>query len=272
MFLTLSAYQRLLISHKVSVVIMKKYTQISSGAVVNMSDDWYDIADLEHFWIRRRLRVFERLCPWFKNFSAQSAEVGCGQGTWQRQVELNYGKKVDGFDLNEYALKSNICCESELFCYNIHDKAERFFQKYQTIFMFDVIEHIDDEKEFIKAALFHLKPGGRLIVNVPASMGLYSEYDTAVGHLRRYSIHDMAALEKALELDIESVTYWGLSLYPVLIIRKMLMKNVDKKSIIKKGFEPPGKLMNKLLMYYSKLEIIPQQLCGTSVMAVFKKI
>lgn len=52
----------------------------------------------------------------------------------------------------------------------------------------NVLEHIRDDKKEIIIALSKLKKNGYLIVLVPAHNNLYSNFDKAVGHFRRYEI------------------------------------------------------------------------------------
>ena len=60
-------------------------------------------------------------------------------------------------------------------------------ESFDTIIYIDVLEHIlEDKKELLKAT-FYLKPSGHLIVLSPAFQFLYSPFDKAVGHYRRYT-------------------------------------------------------------------------------------
>ena len=54
------------------------------------------------------------------------------------------------------------------------------------VFTLDVLEHIQDDAEAARAIASKLKPGGRLLVYVPAFPVLYSSMDKKVGHFRRY--------------------------------------------------------------------------------------
>jgi SAM-dependent methyltransferase len=58
---------------------------------------------------------------------------------------------------------------------------------FDTILYIDVLEHIRDDYAEAAAAFAHLRPGGRLIVLVPAHQFLFSPFDAAIGHHRRYS-------------------------------------------------------------------------------------
>ena len=67
-------------------------------------------------------------------------------------------------------------------------------QYYDTILYIDVLEHIKDDKEEMEAAAARLNPGGYLVVLSPAFNFLYSEFDKAIGHHRRYTKKDLLNL------------------------------------------------------------------------------
>ncbi len=58
---------------------------------------------------------------------------------------------------------------------------------YDTIVYIDVLEHIKDDKEELKTAIKHLKKDGVLIVLSPAHQWLFTPFDKAIGHYRRYN-------------------------------------------------------------------------------------
>lgn len=60
-------------------------------------------------------------------------------------------------------------------------------EKFDSILYIDVIEHIEDAESELELALKYLKPGGYLIILVPAYNFLYNEFDKAIGHYRRYN-------------------------------------------------------------------------------------
>jgi SAM-dependent methyltransferase len=59
-------------------------------------------------------------------------------------------------------------------------------RRFDTILYIDVLEHIEDDKSELTRAVRLLRPGGRLIILAPAHQALYSRYDQALGHYRRY--------------------------------------------------------------------------------------
>lgn len=60
-------------------------------------------------------------------------------------------------------------------------------ERFHTILYIDVLEHIEDEAGELQRVVRHLEPGGRLVILSPAHQFLFSPFDSAIGHFRRYS-------------------------------------------------------------------------------------
>lgn len=245
---------------------------LSPAAAVNMGDHWFAVARLNHFWIERRFQVLRKMAAETRWSGLVAAEIGCGNGLLQRQCEDAFGIRVDGFDLNEAALAQNIARRSLVACYNVFDRLPELRERYDIIFLFDVIEHIEDHAAFVAATLFHLKPGGQLIVNVPANQDLFSEYDLAAGHVRRYHPAELRTLLEAAGLKTKAWTYWGFGMVPFLVARRWFLKGkTDPDEILRDGFNPGSALINALLRGISRMELIPQHRSGSSLMFVAVK-
>ncbi len=249
----------------------REINYVSTPMAVSMADKWFEIATTKHFWIRRRFEVTQKLAGDLMQNAKEMAEIGCGNGLLQKQIEEKYGRVVTGCDLNEYALRRNVSEKSPLLCYNIFDKSESLRGKFDLIFLFDVLEHIMEEGQFLDAVKFHLAPGGKILVNVPAGQWAFSSYDRAAGHVRRYSIKMMRAAAESQGLKVTDWTYWGLPLLPPLIVRKVLLGGeTDQDKIISKGFDPRSKFVDGCMAVLSKCEPIPQKIVGTSLLAVLQ--
>jgi SAM-dependent methyltransferase len=70
-------------------------------------------------------------------------------------------------------------------------------RRFDCILYVDVLEHIEADRAELRAAAAHLKPGGRLVVLCPAHPLLYTAFDKAIGHYRRYT----KAMYRAIEPD-----------------------------------------------------------------------
>lgn len=237
-----------------------------------MADRWFEIASIGHFWVRRRFAVLQRLAGHRISGARELAEIGCGHGLLQRQIEDAYGREVTGFDLNEHALKQNVSRLSKVYCYDIFQRDQALHHRFDAIFLFDVLEHISDESQFLQALLFHLAPGGTLIINVPAGKWAYSSYDVAAGHVRRYSIETLQKAVCANGFSLQEWSYWGLPLIPALLLRKIwLLGKRDQNKIITAGFDSRSSAIDKMMELISRCEWLPQKVLGTSLMAVFSR-
>jgi SAM-dependent methyltransferase len=250
----------------------RNITYLSPPAKVSMADRYYEISSLDHFWVRRRFEVLRTLAGNLPPSAQEIAEIGCGHGLLQRQIEDAYDREVAGFDLNEFALKRNLSRWSPISCYDIHQRDPSLRRRFDLIFLFDVLEHIDEENRFLSALLFHLAPTGKLVVNVPAGEWAYSSYDRADGHVRRYSIRSLSDVVGRNNLEFEKWSYWGLPLLPAVALRKLwLVGKRDEREIVSAGFDSRTKTINTLMGLLSQCEFIPQKLVGSSLMAVLRQ-
>lgn len=87
---------------------------------------------------------------------------------------------------------------------------------FDSVLYIDVLEHIEDDKAELAQAFRLLRPGGHLIVLAPALQALYSPFDKAIGHYRRYDRESLQAcsppsarLEKLEYLDCVGLTASG---------------------------------------------------------------
>jgi SAM-dependent methyltransferase len=251
---------------------MDEVIYLSHPAPVHMADEWFKIASGAHFWIRRRFDVLRKLAKNIPIRGQKMGEIGCGYGLVQKQVEEHYGIKVDGFDLNADALRDSVARNHSRFCYDVFECNPRLAAQYDLLALFDVLEHIEQEKPFLEAVLYHLKPGGHLLINVPALMTFYSAYDKVVGHQRRYSMPSLHAACTEVGLKRVVVTYWGLPLVPFLWLRNLrVSRQKDPQRVIQVGYKPPNQLANQFLNAWCRLELVPQRLLGTSLMAIYRK-
>ncbi|HKT20748.1 MAG TPA: class I SAM-dependent methyltransferase [Stellaceae bacterium] len=249
---------------------------LSTTAQTDFTEVWYDIADENHFWLRWRFAFFLRE---IRRLSLDPAlpmtglDVGCGHGAVGRQLAAQTAWQADGCDLNQAALALHSASARRVFYYDINDRYPSLREKYDFLVMFDVIEHIEKTRPFLEAAIYHLKPGGHVFVNVPACQRLYSRYDVAAGHYRRY---DKPLLREQFEeagLEVRSMHYWGAFLLPALAARKLIVDGKNASDdIIRTGFHPPNRFASTLLSVALACEnLLPPLPVGSSLLAVARK-
>ena len=251
---------------------------LSPAAEIAFPDQWYEIMDERHFWMKWRTRAFLGQCKAISistETPASVLEIGCGLGVLRQMLEAATKWNVDAMDLNAGALFHSAPGRGRTALYNIHDRAPELAAKYDAIILFDVIEHIDDPVSFTMSALYHLKPGGHVFVNVPALQSLYSTFDVAVGHCRRYNKATLEAeLAKAGVRKVDD-RYWGLTMLPLLALRKLWLSLRNEgpatgTTVVQRGLVPPGKLADAVLNAMMQVEtrVIANPPLGTSLLYV----
>lgn len=89
------------------------------------------------------------------------------------------------------------CCEAR-----IGTLADLGDERFDLLLYIDVLEHIEDDRAELDRAAAHLKPGGRIVILAPAHNWLFTPFDRAVGHFRRYNKAMLRAFQpNGLELN-----------------------------------------------------------------------
>lgn len=234
-----------------------------------MADEWFQFATADHFWMQWRHCLLVRALQCAGDDVRNALEIGCGHGVAREMLERDLGISVDGCDLNRTALETAKPGKGNLFVYNILDQKSSLLGRYDAVLLLDVIEHIDDDAAFVRAALRHLRSGGIVAVNVPANMMLFSDYDRVAGHVRRYTRHGLRGLLESCGVEIQGIQPWGLLMIPLLLARKTLLRRAKQADVIRTGFVPPNSLSQLLLHGMKNIETsLPFRMpFGTSILA-----
>jgi SAM-dependent methyltransferase len=79
--------------------------------------------------------------------------------------------------------------------------------QFDSIVMINVLEHIRDDVAAIRKLATHITPAGSLVLLVPAYNFMYTNWDRAVGHQRRYSRNRLAAVIEMAGLTVTHIRY-----------------------------------------------------------------
>lgn len=86
--------------------------------------------------------------------------------------------------------------------------------------LFDVLEHVEDDRAFARVLRAALQSGGRVYLTVPAHVALWSHEDKLAGHFRRYSIPSVTSLLHRADFEIEFASYFFRALpLPIALLR-----------------------------------------------------
>lgn len=137
-------------------------------------------------------------------------------------------------------------------------------ETFDTIIYIDVLEHIEDDREELKSSCSHLKPGGFLVVLSPAHQWLYTAFDEAIGHHRRYNKNTLlAVVPEGLECIklkyLDSVG--GIAAFGNRFVLKSNMPSARQLAVWDKLMIPLSRLVDPLLGYRA----------GKSILGVWRK-
>ncbi len=186
----------------------------------------------EHFWFRTRNRVIASLVEQLTKELPDGyrvLEVGCGTGNVLRTLEQTCTRgTVVGMDLFAeglaFARKRTSC---PLVCGNVDQPG--FGVPFDLIGAFDVVEHLSDDLQIFRSMRSMLKPGGVLLLTVPAHQSLWSYFDEAAHHCRRYEPDDLRSKLSQTGFEIEFLSQFMASIYPLLwLVRRI--RSVRRKT------------------------------------------
>jgi SAM-dependent methyltransferase len=101
--------------------------------------------------------------------------------------------------------------------------------EYDVIILMDIMEHIEDDSSFVADIKRKLKPGGYLVITVPAHQRLFSNHDIYFEHFRRYGRETLEGLLRGAGLDIVEIRYFFISLYFARVLSRRYERPVEEQ-------------------------------------------
>jgi SAM-dependent methyltransferase len=204
-----------------------------------------------HWWFvaRRRilLGVLERnLDP---KGGLQILDAGCGGGATMESLR-RYGS-VRGIEISEEAVEYNRERGREVSLGSI-ERMPFADNSFDLALALDVIEHLPDDLPALRELFRTLRPGGSLLVTVPALRMLWSAHDVANGHYRRYTLGELRGQVETVGFEVVSATYFNTLLFPLILVFRWF-RRLRPKSIASDLTEVPRPL-NTLLTEVFSLE------------------
>ena len=102
---------------------MNQLEFLSPAKAVSMADEWFEMANADHFWMRWRFAILRRQMQSHRISPGKTLEIGCGHGVLRQQMEDTFLIAVDGCDLNQDALRMAPVGQGRLLVYDIFDRA-----------------------------------------------------------------------------------------------------------------------------------------------------
>ena len=146
---------------------------------------------------------------------ARVLDAGCGWGTTLEGLE-SAGYRVVGADISMRALGALDGPKRDLAECDLNRPLPEEIDKFDAVLALDVIEHLDDDRSAVGRLGGMARPGGVVVVSVPALPDLWTEFDAIQGHRRRYLPNRLREAFDGSGLGLEQVFWWGSWMVPIL--------------------------------------------------------
>ncbi len=180
--------------------------------------------DTRHWWYLALQRLVLLLArPWLGRPHARILDAGCGAGGMLAHFP---GRAAIGMDASMHALSH---ASRRLDCPLCQGSTERLpfaDETFDLVLSMDVLYHanVKDDVAALRELRRVLKPGGGLVLNLPAYEALRSSHDAAIHTQRRYTRRELSEKVRAAGLHVRRMTHWNFVLFPLIALTRWRRK------------------------------------------------
>ena len=231
--------------------------------------------EAEYWWFVGRRVIVDRLLKHFVRRSGVAVDVGCGSGR-NLQVLARHCDRVLGVDRAPAAVALAAARDLTVLRGDAH-RLPLAAASADLLTAFDVLEHMDDDIQVL--AEFHrvLRPGGHLVLAVPAYRFLWSEHDEALQHRRRYIASELHIKLTNSGFEVLKRSYAVFFAFLPIVLYRLFRGLFPKSPLAPKASHvmlpgPLNRFFAELLSLEGRLMRIMNFPLGTSIVMVARKI
>jgi SAM-dependent methyltransferase len=206
-----------------------------------------------HWWYRARRDILAQLIetkiPLPKD--ARLLEIGCGTGP-NLDMLARFGR-LDAVEIDGAAraiagarLGRPVFDAPLPHLHGVEDGA------YDLVCLLDVLEHVEADREALVSIARKLRPGGRILIAVPAHPWMWSGHDRVNHHKRRYTRRTLRAVIQAAGLKLHLMTYFNSLLFPLAVTSRLAGRLFHKDD--DSADTPPPPFLNRTFETLFRLE------------------
>jgi len=229
-----------------------------------------------HWWfVGKRLLVAALLGDRLGRPGQRILDVGCGTGGVLAHMSAR--ATTVGVDRSVQALRhSSRRGVAAVACADM-DRLPFGPERFDLVLMLDVLEHFEEDQAVVTAVRPLLRPGGALLVSVPAYQALFSEHDEAEQHVRRYSAARLRRVLEASGFTIRRLTYTNVAALPPAALVRGLLPRLGIRRGVGTDFREHAPWVNRLLIGTYQLEVaalrvLPRLPIGLSIAALAEPV
>jgi ubiquinone/menaquinone biosynthesis C-methylase UbiE len=206
---------------------------MSGTSPPQLDEQYFDVMATQaqdHWWYRARRALVTQMLAGELPPTARVIDVGCGTGDNLAALDSAAGGPVVGVELSPYAIRHAPRSPRGEVRVGVARAEHLPFPDAcaDLVTSMDVIEHLDDDAAL---ADYHrvLRPGGKLLLTVPAYQWLWSDHDVWAAHRRRYSRRTLLAAVERGGFRPRRVTYFNSFLVPpAAVLRRTPARHLVK--------------------------------------------
>lgn len=221
---------------------------------------YYELGE-NYFWLSGHYDASEWLLDRFlvksKNKPSSSElkvlDAGCGPGNFISRMKHHY--KVFGIDFSVDALQ--FCLEKHATPTFVSNLEELSVQNnsLDTIVSLEVLEHLDHDLKAMEEFFQALKPGGVMLISVPAFKFLWGAHDEWFGHRRRYTKEELCQKLKKAGFQISYCSYFKCLFFLPMFLMRKIKQILGMYDTVKTDYISIPDWLNQLLRWEILLEV-----------------
>ncbi len=198
--------------------------------------------DQRHWWFTARRRILAELIERVVKPPKDARILELGAGTGHNLPMLSRFGTVEASELDPIARElASERLGREVKEAALPDLSMFPADSYDLIALLDVLEHVPDDKASLAAIMTRLKPGGALLLTVPANPWMWTAHDVAHHHHRRYRKSEIDKLARDAGYKVELLSPFNSLLFPPIAAVRFVGKLTGKDD---SDDSPPVKPLN----------------------------
>jgi SAM-dependent methyltransferase len=183
------------------------------------NETYFEFEDTS-FWFNHRNRCIVKLLKCFPP-NGLFFDIGGGNGCVSRAIQ-DAGWPVALLEPGIHGAKNARLRGLETIISSTFEDAGFLEATIPAAGIFDVLEHVPDDLEFLQLLARSLRKDGRLYLTVPTLPGLWSAEDDEAGHYRRYTSGKLRRVIRQAGLELDYLTYFFTALpIPIFLLRSL---------------------------------------------------
>jgi 2-polyprenyl-3-methyl-5-hydroxy-6-metoxy-1,4-benzoquinol methylase len=234
-------------------------------------------SDQKHFWFRARREVIRDAIARIAGEPTGRGlfDVGCGSGgllQFLAKSGLPVAGACDAYPESLRIVRGRVAAPLVLVD---EGRLPPLGAGYPLVGLFDVLEHMDEDRDTLRFLRTVLEPGGHLVLTVPAHPFLFDEMDVLAHHRRRYRRSELREKLEAAGFEVRLLTHFMSPLVPLLVLLRVVGRTLfgrrppqERRNVEMQVF-PPVNLVLYLVLALERLVLRHVSLpFGSSILAV----